>query len=174
MTQYGLHKKIRPVNRLDLGTSGIVIFAKCSYIHECLSLQMKDNLFKKQYLALVYGNLSNRNGVINLPIGRKNGSIIERTIDYENGKNSITNYEVICYDSKSDCSLIRCNLVTGRTHQIRVHFSAIGHPLAGDTLYGNSNCIFNRLMLHCSKLEFFHPVTNKKIIIESLDNFNII
>lgn len=169
-----MHKKIRPVNRLDLGTSGIVVFAKCAYIHECLSLKMKNNLFKKQYFALVYGNLPNRTGVIDLPIGRKNGSIIERTIDYENGKNSITNYEVICYDSKSDCSLIRCNLVTGRTHQIRVHFSAIGHPLAGDTLYGNSNCIFNRLMLHCSKLEFFHPVTNKKIIIESLDNFNII
>lgn len=116
-----------------------MVFAKCAYIHECLSLQMKNNLFKKQYFALVYGNLPNRTGVIDLPIGRKNGSIIERNIDYENGKNSITNYEVICYDSKSDCSLVRCNLVTGRTHQIRVHFSAIGHPLAGDTLYGNSN-----------------------------------
>ncbi len=77
----GLHKKIRPVNRLDYGTSGIVIFAKCGYIHECLSLQMQNNEFKKKYLALVHGKLTKDFGTIDLPIARKENSIVERCIN---------------------------------------------------------------------------------------------
>lgn len=162
-----LKKKIRPVNRLDFYTSGLVIFAKCSYIHDMLSLQMQDGTFSKMYLALINGKLESLNGIINLPIARKKDSIIERCVDFENGKKAITQYEVIKYIKNQDCTLVKCNLLTGRTHQIRVHFSAIGHPLAGDTLYGNTNdkSICGQ-KLHCYCLDFIHPITKKHIVIK--------
>lgn len=157
----GLKKKIRPVNRLDFNTSGLVIFAKCSYIHENLSKQMQNGEFSKMYLALVKGNLNKKQGVINLPIGRKDGSIIERCIDFKNGQNAITKYEVLKFFENKNCSLVKCQLITGRTHQIRVHFSAISHPLIGDSLYNddfkNLNDNNNGQMLHCYFLKFKHP-----------------
>lgn len=154
----GLKKKIRPVNRLDLNTSGLVIFAKCEYIQECLISQMKDNLFKKEYLCFCEGILKNRTGTIDLPIARKENSIIERCIS-KNGQPSITYYEVLKeYDNYS---LVNCILETGRTHQIRVHMSAIGHPLVGDSLYGTASDLINRQALHCYKLHFVHPITKK-------------
>lgn len=122
-----LPKKIRPVNRLDLDTSGLVIFAKCEYIQEALTKQMADKSFKKEYLCLVDGILESKIGTIHLPIGRKNGSIIERCIDKEDGHPSITHYEVI--QEFQNYSFIKCQLETGRTHQIRVHMVAISHPL---------------------------------------------
>lgn len=161
----GLHKKIRPVNRLDIGTSGIVVFAKCAYSHEYLSLQMQNNTFSKTYLAIVHGKLDENTGTIDLPIARKNNSIIERCIDFETGKPSITKYEVLDYSIDSNCSIVKCNLITGRTHQIRVHFSHIGHPLIGDSLYGNFD--FKRLMLHCSAIKFTPINTNNFLIIKS-------
>lgn len=163
-----LKRKIRPVNRLDLNTSGIVIFAKNEYIQECLIRQMQDNIFKKEYLAIIYGKLEVKTGYINLPIARKENSIIERCID-EKGKPSITHYEVI--KESKEFSLVRCILETGRTHQIRVHFSHIGHSLLGDTLYGSSSELINRQALHSYKVEFIHPITNKKIsLIADLPN----
>lgn len=123
----GLSKKIRPVNRLDLDTSGLVIFAKCEYIQESFIRQMNDKAFKKEYLCLVDGCLKQETGTINLPIARKNGSIIERCIDKNNGQLSITHYEVI--KVFHNYSLLKCKLGTGRTHQIRVHMSTIGHPI---------------------------------------------
>ena len=155
-----LKKKIRPVNRLDFNTSGLVIFAKCSYIHDMLSLQMQNGSFKKTYLALIHGKLESKKGVIDLPIARRSGSIIERCVDFENGKKSITEYEVIKYIKEDKNSLVKCNLLTGRTHQIRVHFSYIGHPLVGDTLYGIDDG-FNGQKLDCCLLEFIHPITKK-------------
>lgn len=122
MTLFGLKKKIRPVNRLDKDTSGLVIFAKCEYIQECLSNQMKNKEFIKEYLALVSGKFDIKSGTITLPIARKNGSIIERCIK-ENGQTSITHYEVL--KEFENYSLVKCTLETGRTHQIRVHMSAI-------------------------------------------------
>lgn len=157
-----LKKKIRPVNRLDLNTSGLVVFAKCEYIQESLSNQMKNNIFKKEYLALAYGIFNKKQGTINLPIARKENSIIERCID-ETGQKSITHYEVL--DEFENYSLVKCILETGRTHQIRVHMAAINHPLLGDTLYGNSSKFISRQALHCYKLSFIHPVTKKKISI---------
>lgn len=121
-----LKKKIRPVNRLDLNTSGLVVFAKCEYIQECLSKQMSNNEFKKEYLALANGRFVQNTGTIDLPISRKENSIIERCIN-NNGQRSITLYEVL--QDFSEYSLVKCKLETGRTHQIRVHMSAIGHPL---------------------------------------------
>lgn len=123
----GLAKKIRPVNRLDLDTSGLVIFAKCEYIQEAFARQMSNNIFKKEYYCLVNGILETKIGTVNLPIARKNGSIIERCIDKKNGQPSITHYEV--QKEFQTYSLVKCTLETGRTHQIRVHMSAINHPL---------------------------------------------
>lgn len=154
----GLKKKIRPVNRLDLNTSGLVIFTKCEYIQECLISQMKDHLFKKEYLAICDGIFENKYGTINLSIARKKDSIIERCIS-DDGQPSITHYEVL--KEFSNYSLVRCILETGRTHQIRVHMSAISHPLIGDSLYGSLSDLIDRQALHCYKLKFVHPITKK-------------
>lgn len=156
----GLKKKIRPVNRLDLNTSGLVIFAKCEYIQECLISQMKNNTFKKEYLCFCNGIFENKFGTIDLPIARKDNSIIERCIS-NSGQPSITHYEVL--KEFNSYSLVKCILETGRTHQIRVHMSSIGHSLIGDSLYGCDSNLINRQALHCYKLKFIHPI-NKKIM----------
>lgn len=154
----GLYKKIRPVNRLDFYTSGLVIFAKCEYIQECLSRQMSTNNFKKEYLCLIDGIIEPQNGYIELPIARKEGSIIERCID-SSGQYSKTIYNLI---SEFDTySLVHCILETGRTHQIRVHFSFLGHPLLGDTLYGQPSPLISHQALHSYQVSFIHPITNK-------------
>lgn len=156
----GLKKKIRPVNRLDLNTSGLVVFAKCEYIQECLINQMKNNQFKKEYLAVCDGIFNEKSGTINLPIARKRNSIIERCIS-ENGQTATTHYEVL--KEFDNYSLVKCSLETGRTHQIRVHMSAIGHPLLGDSLYGSISDLINRQALHCYNLQFIHPVYNNDL-----------
>lgn len=156
----GLKKKIRPVNRLDLNTSGLVVFAKCEYIQECLINQMKNNQFKKEYLAVCNGFFDKKSGTINLPIARKENSIIERCIS-ENGQTAITHYEVL--KEFDNYSLVKCSLETGRTHQIRVHMSAIDHPLLGDSLYGSISDLINRQALHCFNLQFIHPVYNNDL-----------
>lgn len=161
----GLKKKIRVVNRLDYNTSGIVVFAKCEYIHEQFSKQMMQHIFQKEYLCIINGFLDNSCGIIDLPIGRKQGSIIERCID-KNGQKSITHYEVL--KTFSDYSLVKCILETGRTHQIRVHFSAIEHPLLGDTLYGTASDLINRQALHSNKIDLIHPITKEHLSFESL------
>ena len=155
-----LKKKIRPVNRLDLNTSGLVVFAKCEYIQECLINQMKKNQFKKEYLAVCDGIFDEKSGTINLPIARKRNSIIERCIS-ENGQTAITHYKVL--KEFDNYSLVKCSLETGRTHQIRVHMSAIGHPLLGDSLYGSISDLINRQALHCYNLQFIHPVYNNDL-----------
>lgn len=163
--QIGLNKKIRPVNRLDKDTSGIVIFAKNEYVQECLVRQMKSGKFKKEYIAIVNGILKEKNGTINLPIARKQGSIIEREVSKEFGDTAITNYEVI-NQIDNNLSVVKILLETGRTHQIRVHFSYIGHSVLGDTLYGTSSKLIARQALHAYKVSFVHPITKKAMNIE--------
>ena len=151
-----LHKKIRPVNRLDKDTSGIVVFAKNEYAQEN---------FKpicKEYIAIINGIFSGK-GIIDLPIGRKNGSIIERCIDYENGDSAITEYEVIKNISEYNLSIVKCTLMTGRTHQIRVHLANKLSPILGDTLYGSTSNLINRQALHSYHLRLIHPI-NKKVV----------
>ena len=156
----GLKKKIRPVNRLDKDTSGLVIFAKNEYIQECLVKQMQAKEFIKEYIAICAGNLEKRSGIINAPIARKENSIIERCIS-ESGAPAITHYEVI--KSYNNYSVVKCILQTGRTHQIRVHMAHIGHPLLGDTLYGLPSPLINRQALHAYKITFIHPITKQKL-----------
>ena len=156
----GLNKKIRPVNRLDLNTSGLVVFAKCEYVQEQLSFQMQNDRFKKEYICLVSGHLEKKSGIINLPIARKPGSIIERCID-KNGQPSITEFTVL--KEFDEYSLVKCILKTGRTHQIRVHFSYIGNPLLGDSLYGSSSNLITRQALHSYTIGFIHPINHKSL-----------
>ena len=131
----GLNKTVRLVNRIDKDTTGLVVIAKCEYIQEALIKQMNDDSFIKEYIAIARG-LVDSTGVIDFPIARKDGSIIERCVDLVRGENAITNYVRLNYNPKLDISLVKCRLLTGRTHQIRVHFAYIGHPLLGDSLYG--------------------------------------
>lgn len=158
-----LKRKIRPVNRLDRDTSGIIIFAKNEYIQESLISQMKSNTFYKEYLAILDGNLEKKTGTINAPISRKEDSIIERCIS-ETGSLAITEYSVI-KDFENYC-LVKFILKTGRTHQIRVHTKYIGHPILGDTLYGTPSQLISRQALHSNKVEFIHPLTGKSISLE--------
>ena len=159
-----INKKIRPVNRLDLNTSGLVIFAKNEFIQENLIKQMQTNLFTKEYLAIVTGLLEEDSGRIEEPISRKEGSIIERCVS-KTGKIAITEYEVISRIG-NNC-IVKCNLLTGRTHQIRVHMSYIGHPLLGDSLYGEKSKLIDGQALHCCKLVFLHPISYEKLEITS-------
>lgn len=159
-----LKKKIRPVNRLDKDTSGIVIFAKNEYIQNILVKQMQNNVFKKYYIAFLDGILENDEGTINAPIARKENSIIERTIS-ENGENAISHYKVL--ERFVNMTKVEFRLETGRTHQLRVHSKYIGHPIIGDTLYGQKSELISRQALHAYKVEFIHPVSSEKIIIMS-------
>ena len=160
----GLKKKIRPVNRLDKDTSGLVIFAKNEYVQECLINQMKTDEFYKEYICLVEGVFNKKSGIINLPIVRKDNSIIERCVS-KIGQDAITCYEVL--KEYKDYSAVKCVLKTGRTHQIRVHMDYIGHPILGDTLYGSKSNLINRQALHCYKMSFINPVTKDKLVLKS-------
>ena len=159
----GLHKKIRPVNRLDRNTSGLVVFAKNEYVQEFLIKEMQSKTFSKEYLAILEGTLDKKQGTINAPIARKKDSIIERCID-NSGDNSITHYKVL--KEFGNFSLVNFKLETGRTHQIRVHSSYIGHPILGDDLYGNKSNLINRQALHSYKISFIHPKTREKMYFE--------
>lgn len=164
---------VRLVSRLDMNTSGLIIIAKNQFSHGMLSKELSGNNVGKKYLAIVHGNLEKMSGVIDLPIykpeeiqdGIKNG--IKRVID-ERGQRSITHYKVIENFEKS--SLVECRLETGRTHQIRVHLSSMGHPIYGDTLYGygeEEEELIKRQALHAYALDFKSPRTGDILSLKS-------
>lgn len=160
----GLKKKIRPVNRLDKDTSGIVIFAKNEYIQECLVKQMKQNIFKKKYFAVLDGLVSDDFGTINARIARKNDSIIEREIR-DDGDIAISHFRVL--KRFNNMTLVEYTLETGRTHQLRVHSKYIGHPIIGDSLYGSESNLISRQALHAHEISFIHPISKENIVITS-------
>lgn len=159
-----LKRKIRIVNRLDKDTSGIVIFAKNEYIQECLIKQMKTKELKKEYLAIVTGYLQKKSDTLCFPISRKEGSIIERTVN-PNGDIAITHYNIL--KEQNNLSLVHVFLETGRTHQIRIHFSHINHPILGDTLYGTPSPLINRQALHSYKITLLHPISKQILTLEA-------
>ena len=137
---------------------------------------MTSGSFKKEYIAIVEGYFLENKGTIDAPISRKEGSIIERCVNI-NGDRSITHYEVLkeLKINDKEISVVKCILETGRTHQIRVHMSYIGHPLLGDDLYGSDKILFNRQALHSYKISFIHPIESKnvKYKAELPEDFNI-
>lgn len=152
------------ITRLDRNTSGLLLVAKHQYSHSLFARDQLVGQIKREYKAIVHGHLHEKSGKINLPISRKHGSIIERTVS-EDGKFALTHYNV--EKEFGPYSLINVTLETGRTHQIRVHFSHIGHPLVGDELYGGEVTRINRQALHCEKLTFTHPFTNETLEIKA-------
>lgn len=147
--QGGFH----PINRLDANTTGLCLIARHAFAATALS-----GTVEKEYTALVCGHLTEKHGTICAPITREDGSIIRRAVSAD-GKYSVTHYQVL--EEFDSCSLVQVRLETGRTHQIRVHFAHLGHPLAGDDLYGGNTSIYRHHMLSCTALTFPHPISGK-------------
>ena len=151
----------RCANRLDKNTSGLTVIAKHLVSANILSTMVKNRQFHREYYAIVRGSLDEKSGTIDAPIGRVDDSIITRQVDFENGERAVTHYEVI--KENKEHSLVSIHLETGRTHQIRVHFKYIGHPLIGDHLYNPDYDYMTRQALHSHKIEFTHPITGEQL-----------
>ena len=149
----------RCTNRLDRDTSGVTIISKNLLCSGILASMVMNQHVHRQYLAIVRGSLFPDSGTINAPLGRKPGSIIERTIDYEHGEPAVTHYQVV--KKENGHSLLSLYLETGRTHQIRIHMKSIGSPLIGDYLYNPDMEWIHRQALHSHKMSFIHPITGK-------------
>ena len=160
---------IRPgiVHRIDKDTSGLLIIAKNDLAHKSLAEQIKNHSFSRKYEAVVYGNLKNDKGTINEPIGRHKINRKKMTVTKENSKTAITHYTII--ERLNGFTHVGLKLETGRTHQIRVHMSYIGHPVAGDSVYGPKQIIteLNGQCLHAKSIGFVHPKTMQYIEFES-------
>lgn len=152
-----------PVHRLDRNTSGLVLIAKQPHIQHLLSRNDIKNI-NRQYLALASGTIEPTIGTIDAPIARHPDSIIQRMV-HDSGQHATTCYKVL--KKFNTASLVELTLLTGRTHQIRVHLSHIGHPLLGDDLYGGSRDLITRQALHAARLYFTHPVSGKAIDVSS-------
>lgn len=159
----------RCINRLDRDTTGLLILAKHMLSGAILSDQMKKRAIHRTYLAITEGK-TDPAGTVDSPIGRTDQSLILRQVDHENGDSACTHYLQKCWHPKTfypetlpvpqdGLSLVQLQLETGRTHQIRVHMTSIGHPLIGDTLYNPETALMNRQALHSYRLAFTHPVT---------------
>jgi len=150
----------RAVNRLDKDTSGLLLLAKNMLSSCILSDQVRLHNIHREYAAIVCGRTEPQ-GTISVPIGRKEGSTIERVADPDGGEPAVTHYRTLSYNENTDLSFVRLLLETGRTHQIRVHMKYIGHPLPGDFLYNPDYRYIGRQALHSVYLRFTHPVTGE-------------
>ena len=166
----GINGVYRPgiVHRIDMDTSGLIAIAKNDDAHNFLSSQLKDHSMSRTYLCLTRGVLESKRGIIKTLIGRDKKNRLKQAVVNENGKEAITEFEVIeTYNDKF--SLVKCNLKTGRTHQIRVHMNFIKHPIINDPLYGENNKIAYKTsqLLHAYKLTLIHPVTKETMTFEA-------
>lgn len=154
----------RCINRLDRDTSGLVLLAKHSLSAAVLSQAMVKREIHRTYLALVKG-VTQESGTVDAPIARKDASVIERQVNFETGERAVTHYRRIStfrVPAVGDCSLLELHLDTGRTHQIRVHMTYLGHPLLGDSLYHPEDPSgLSRQALHSYSLDFIHPITGE-------------
>ncbi len=166
----GINGVMRPgiVHRIDKDTSGLLIVAKNDLSHQFLANQIKEHSFTREYEAVVVGQFKDMEGDVELPIGRHPVKRKQMAVTYKNSKPAKTHYKVL--QSSNNLSHIRLTLFTGRTHQIRVHMSALGHPVAGDTVYGRAGSKFKKLSgqcLHAKKIGFIHPITKEYMEFES-------
>ncbi|AJD90740.1 RNA pseudouridine synthase [Jeotgalibacillus malaysiensis] len=155
---------IHIATRLDKDTSGVVLAAKYAHIHHLVSEMQQANLVNREYIGIAEGHVSEDDGTIDQPIARKPDSIITRMVDSQ-GRRAITHYKKLAEGDRH--TMLSFKLETGRTHQIRVHTSWLGYPLAGDDLYGGTCELISRQALHCKKLLLPHPVTRTELTIES-------
>ena len=169
----GINGEIRPgiVHRLDKDTSGLLIIAKNDTAHLRLSEMFGSSGIRKTYIAILKGKINKESGKLETLIGRDPKDRKKMAVVKTNGKTAITYFQVL--DKNEKFSLVKVNIQTGRTHQIRVHMKYLGYPVLGDSVYGRDNKIAGRQMLHAYKLEFLHPVTQKamKIISELPQDF---
>ncbi|MGM9923163.1 MAG: RluA family pseudouridine synthase [Bacillus sp. (in: firmicutes)] len=159
----GHHGELRHIHRLDQDTSGAIVFSKHALAGSLLQRLLEERGIKRTYKALVHGRVRNKKGTIDAPIGRDRHHATRRRVS-PSGQPAVTHYKVLNYNKKADLTLIECQLDTGRTHQIRVHLSHLGHPLAGDTLYGGRP-IYDRQALHAYQIILVHPITEERLLI---------
>lgn len=162
----GIGGSVRPgiVHRLDKDTSGLIVVAKNDMAHQSLTDQLAQRTFKKVYVALVHGRISPEEAVIEAPIGRSSSNR-KRMAIVQGGRESTTRYRVLRFYRSH--TLVEVRPTTGRTHQIRVHFASLGHPLVGDSTYGRSDSRLNRHFLHASTLGFRHPADHQYVEFQS-------
>lgn len=162
----GVGEKNRPgiVHRIDKDTSGLMIVAKTEKALEVLSSMIKNKEVKRKYIAIVDGVINHEKGTIDAPIGRDKANRQKMAVTDVNGKESITHFEVL--ERFKNNTLVKCTLDTGRTHQIRVHFAYINHPVTNDPLYGKEKIKDFGQFLHSTSIEFTHPFTKKHIYFE--------
>lgn len=165
----GINGVIRPgiVHRIDKDTSGLLIVAKNDIAHAGLAKQIKEHSFERAYECVVHGNVKEDRGTVDQPIGRHPKERKKMAVTFKNSKNAVTHYEVI--KRYGDFTHLRCVLETGRTHQIRVHMAYIGHPVAGDEVYGPKKVQkgLNGQCLHAKHIGFVHPKTGQWLEFES-------
>ena len=151
-------------HRLDRDTSGLLIFPRGAKVHRQLSLMFEQREMQKSYVAVVMGKLEPLQGEVNMPMMVDWPNRPRHMVDSVNGKPARTRYQVQSYDAENNTSRVALEPITGRTHQLRVHMLALGHPIIGDTLYGgNTNGILPRLLLHAYTMDFTHPVSGEKL-----------
>lgn len=164
----GINGQLRPgiVHRIDRDTSGLVIAAKNDFSHLSLAAQLQDHSLYREYEAVVVGNLKEDAGTIDAPIGRSARDRKKKAVDYAGGRPAVTHWTVL--ERYPGYTHVQCRLETGRTHQIRVHFASIGHPVLGDTVYGAKKPYpgLAGQCLHARRLSFAHPRTGERMTVE--------
>ncbi len=154
------------VHRIDKDTTGLLAVAKNNNSHLYLAEQLKDHSMSRVYFALVEGNISENSGTVNAPIGRHDTDRKKMAVNLKNGKSAVTHFEVL--ERFGGCTLVKCKLETGRTHQIRVHMAYIGHPVVGDPVYGIKNTRgLAGQALHAGRLTLKHPGTEELVSFEA-------